>query len=58
MSNNGLNTDPCRTPALTLVQIVTCPLRTTPCFLLLKKSLKMFNKSPKMPDFTKRFRYV
>ena len=41
--------DPCRTPALTLVQVDTWPLRTTLCFLLLKKSVKMFNKSPEMP---------
>ena len=43
--NNVANIDLCGTPALTLVPVETCPLRT----LLLKKSLKMFNKSPEMP---------
>ena len=45
----GPNIDACRTPALTLVQIDTWPLRISICFLLFKKTLKMFVKPPEMP---------
>ena len=44
-NNNEPNTEPYRIPALTLVQVDMLPLRTKRCFLLLKKSLKMFHES-------------
>ena len=44
-NNNEPNVEPYRMPALTLVQVDKLPLRTKLCFLLLKKSLKMFHKS-------------
>ena len=49
---NGANIDPCGNSALTLLQVDTRPLRTTLCLVLLKKSLKMFNKSLEIPFFS------
>ena len=47
-NNSGPSIDPCGTPTLTLVEDEFCPLRTTLCFLLLKKSDKICNRSPKI----------
>ena len=41
--------DACGTPAFTPAQAETWLLSTTLCFLLLKKSLTIFNKPPEMP---------
>ena len=35
-------------PSLTFSQVDVCPLRTTLCYLLLKKLDKMFNRLPHM----------
>ena len=51
-NNNRPNIDSCSAPPLTLVQVDTWLLRTTNSFLLLKKSLKMFNKSPEIPFYS------
>ena len=43
------NKGPSMTPALTFVHIKNCPLRTTRCFLLFKKSRKRFSNFPVVP---------
>ena len=45
--------EPCGTPAVISIQLELWPLNTTLCFLLLRKSIKIFNNLPEIPFFCK-----
>ena len=67
MHSVASNLDPCGAHAVTFVQVDYRPLRTTLCFQLLKKSLKVFTRNIILfefednhfsTDFIKGLRYV
>ena len=49
-NRSGPSMEPCGTPALTLAQEEVYPLRTTLCFLFLKKFDNRFKRLPDMPS--------
>ena len=48
-NKSGPNMEPCGTPAVTSAQEEDCPLRTTLCFLFLKKFDNRFKRLTDMP---------